>query len=58
MLPKDGPTFMAIREGKLTLLPGFHMSFQKLLKQMLHKDKSQRPSAQTLVRNKLPSLSQ
>lgn len=44
-LPREGPSFAAIRAGKLTLLPGVSSSFQALLRRMMERDASKRPSA-------------
>ncbi|KAF9619461.1 hypothetical protein IFM89_007036 [Coptis chinensis] len=50
-LPESGPQFLNLREGKIPLLPGHSMQFQKLLKVMVNPDPSRRPSAKELVEN-------
>ncbi|KAF3773354.1 Wee1-like protein kinase [Nymphaea thermarum] len=50
-LPASGSQFLALREGKLSLLPGYSLQFQNLLKIMMDPDLRQRPSAKELLMN-------
>ncbi|KAL5712871.1 non-specific serine/threonine protein kinase [Ranunculus cassubicifolius] len=50
-LPKSGPQFLNLREGKIPLLPGHSMQFQNLLKAMVDPDPTRRPSAKELLEN-------
>ncbi|KAK3280926.1 hypothetical protein CYMTET_11256 [Cymbomonas tetramitiformis] len=48
-LPISGPQYQQIRQGKLTLLPGYSLPFQQLIKAMLHEDPVTRPSAEEVL---------
>ncbi|XP_031496624.1 wee1-like protein kinase isoform X2 [Nymphaea colorata] len=50
-LPASGSHFLALREGKLSLLPGYSLQFQNLLKIMMDPDPRKRPSAKELLKN-------
>ncbi|CAN6482930.1 unnamed protein product [Victoria cruziana] len=50
-LPGSGSQFLALREGKLSLLPGYSLQFQNLLKVMMDPDPRKRPSAKELLKN-------
>ncbi|CAN6482929.1 unnamed protein product [Victoria cruziana] len=47
----SGSQFLALREGKLSLLPGYSLQFQNLLKVMMDPDPRKRPSAKELLKN-------
>ncbi|XP_020526066.1 wee1-like protein kinase isoform X2 [Amborella trichopoda] len=50
-LPTSGSQFSMIREGKLSLLPGYSLQFQNLLKMLMDPDPVKRPSAKELLEN-------
>ncbi|XP_045508636.1 wee1-like protein kinase isoform X2 [Colias croceus] len=52
-LPKNGPKWHDIRDGKLPDLPNLSREFNQLLKKMVDPDPSQRPSAARLRRHPL-----
>ncbi|KAK1292931.1 Wee1-like protein kinase [Acorus calamus] len=52
-LPESGPQFSNLREGKITLLPGYPMQIQSLLKVMMDPDPVRRPSAKEIVENSI-----
>ncbi|KAJ0962797.1 hypothetical protein J5N97_027919 [Dioscorea zingiberensis] len=48
-LPDSGPQFSHLREGKISLLPGYSMQFQSLLKAMMDPDPKKRPAAKEII---------
>ncbi|KAJ0962798.1 hypothetical protein J5N97_027920 [Dioscorea zingiberensis] len=48
-LPRSGPQFSHLREGKISLLPGYSVQFQSLLKAMIDPDPKKRPSAKEII---------
>lgn len=52
-LPKSGDEWNQIRDGDLPLPPCFSKEFQMILKQMMHSDPEQRPSADQLLQHPL-----
>ncbi|OAY70068.1 Wee1-like protein kinase [Ananas comosus] len=48
-LPESGPQFSNLREGKISLLPGYPLQFQSLLKAMMDPDPLKRPSAKEVM---------
>lgn len=52
-LPTTGPQYRLLREGKLTLLPGYSTPLQNLLKALMHPTPSARPSASELLKHSL-----
>ena len=49
-LPSSGAPYSELRAGKAALLPGFTVSFQNLVKNLLHPDPAQRLTAPALLR--------
>jgi len=52
-LPNSGAQFQLLRDGKLTLLPGYSTSFQNILKALMHPSPSARPSATELLKHSI-----
>lgn len=52
-LPSSGPQFQSIRQGRLTLLPGFSLPFQNLLKSLMHPTPGMRPSVSSLLKHSI-----
>lgn len=52
-LPTSGPQFQLLREGKLTLLPGYSLSLQNIFKALMHPTASARPSATELLKHSI-----
>ncbi|XP_073395557.1 wee1-like protein kinase isoform X1 [Physcomitrium patens] len=48
-LPTSGAQFQSLREGKLSLLPGYSLTLQNIFKALLNPDASARPSAAELL---------
>ncbi|OAY71755.1 Wee1-like protein kinase [Ananas comosus] len=48
-LAESGPQFSNLREGKISLLPGYPLQFQSLLKAMMDPDPLKRPSAKEVM---------
>ncbi|GBF88132.1 wee1 kinase [Raphidocelis subcapitata] len=51
-LPKSGPVYQRLRQGKITMLPTFTTQFLNVIKTLMHEDPAQRPSAEAIL--KLP----
>lgn len=56
-LPKSGSQFMNLREGKISLLPGYSLQFQNLIKTMMDPNPLKRPTAKQVLENSLFSKS-
>eukprot|EP00201_Polytomella_parva_P006722 CAMPEP_0175084654 /NCGR_PEP_ID=MMETSP0052_2-20121109/28191_1 /TAXON_ID=51329 ORGANISM="Polytomella parva, Strain SAG 63-3" /NCGR_SAMPLE_ID=MMETSP0052_2 /ASSEMBLY_ACC=CAM_ASM_000194 /LENGTH=294 /DNA_ID=CAMNT_0016356505 /DNA_START=240 /DNA_END=1124 /DNA_ORIENTATION=- len=52
-LPKNGPVWHEIRQGKLMIMPQISVRFQALLKKLMHPDPTQRPTADALLKSPL-----
>ncbi|XP_046594259.1 wee1-like protein kinase isoform X1 [Neodiprion lecontei] len=52
-LPKNGPDWHEIRNGKLKELPQYSRDFNELLKLMIHPKPEMRPSAVTLIQHRV-----
>ncbi|KAG0577684.1 hypothetical protein KC19_5G173000 [Ceratodon purpureus] len=50
-LPTSGSQFQLLRQGKLTLLPGYSTPFQNILKALMNPTASARPSAAELLKH-------
>ncbi|KAH8953595.1 hypothetical protein BDL97_08G036100 [Sphagnum fallax] len=50
-LPSSGPTYKALREGKLAVPPGFSSSFENLLKELMHPNAKRRPLADDVLKH-------
>lgn len=52
-LPKQGPTFHDVRQGRLRMLPSYSVGIQKLIKQLMAPKASDRPSAEAVLSSSL-----
>lgn len=52
-LPTSGSQFHTLRQGKLTLLPGYSLSFQNIIKALMNPIASARPSAAELLKHSI-----
>ncbi|XP_033104798.1 wee1-like protein kinase 1-A [Anneissia japonica] len=52
-LPKNGPEWHSIRQGKLPYLPQYSTDLNNLLKMMVHSDPKMRPSASAIIQHPL-----
>ncbi|XP_012254618.1 wee1-like protein kinase isoform X2 [Athalia rosae] len=52
-LPKNGPQWHEIRDGKLKDLPQYSRDFNELLKLMIHPNPEMRPSATSLIQHRV-----
>lgn len=51
LLPASGTEYQSLRRGRLTLLPGFSVSFQSMLASLMKEDPTARPSARALLKS-------
>lgn len=52
-LPKQGPTFHDVRQGRLRMLPSYSVALHRLIKQLMAPKASDRPSAEAVLASSL-----
>ena len=49
-LPKSGPVYQRLRQGKIAMLPACSAQFTAVIRQLMHEDPAQRPTAEAILR--------